>query len=99
MLFLAQAIDAPVYVVHCSVARSVELVAEARARGQIAFAETCPQYLLLDESAYDSDDAHRFIQAWRTDYNEVRPHSSLEDMPPSTFAATIQGIEEQSMAS
>lgn len=61
VLFLAQAIDAPVYVVHCSVARSVEMVAEARARGQIAFAETCPQYLLLDESAYNSDDAHRFI--------------------------------------
>jgi dihydropyrimidinase len=61
VLFLAQAAQAPVYVVHCSVARSVELVAQARARGQTAFAETCPQYLLLDESAYAGDEPHRFI--------------------------------------
>lgn len=60
-LFLAQAADAPVYIVHCSVADSVKLVAEARARGQIAFAETCPQYLLLDESVYDGHEPHRFI--------------------------------------
>jgi dihydropyrimidinase len=60
-LILAQAANAPVYIVHCSVAYSVELVAQARARGQIAFAETCPQYLLLDESAYASDEPHKFI--------------------------------------
>ncbi|MBN8920591.1 MAG: transposase [Rhizobiales bacterium] len=24
--------------------------------------------------------------AWRTDYNEVRPHSSLGRMPPARFA-------------
>jgi dihydropyrimidinase len=61
VLFLAQAAQAPVYIVHCSVARSVELVAQARTRGQSAYAETCPQYLLLDESAYASDEPHRFI--------------------------------------
>jgi dihydropyrimidinase len=61
VLFLAQAAGAPVYVVHCSVGRSVELVAEAWARGQIAYAETCPQYLLLDESAYAGDEPQRFI--------------------------------------
>jgi dihydropyrimidinase len=61
VLYLAQAINAPVYIVHCSLARSVELVAEARARGQTAFAETCPQYLLLNESAYSGDEAYRFI--------------------------------------
>jgi dihydropyrimidinase len=61
VLLLAQAISAPVYIVHCSAARSVELVAQARSRGQVAFAETCPQYLLLDESAYAGDEPHRFI--------------------------------------
>jgi dihydropyrimidinase len=60
-LLLAQTVGAPIYIVHCSVARSVELVGEARARGQTAYAETCPQYLLLDESVYDSDDAYRYI--------------------------------------
>lgn len=61
VLFLAAAINAPVYIVHCSLARSVELVAQARARGQIAYAETCPQYLLLDESLYDGEEPFRFI--------------------------------------
>jgi dihydropyrimidinase len=61
VLFLAREIDAPVYIVHCSVARSVELVAQAWARGQIAFAETCPQYLLLNDSVYAGDEPYRFI--------------------------------------
>ena len=52
VLFLAREAGCPVYIVHCSVARSVEQVVAARSLGQIAFAETCPQYLLLDESQY-----------------------------------------------
>jgi len=32
------------------------------------------------------DDARQKIEAWRTDYNEFRPHSSLENMTPSRFA-------------
>lgn len=31
-------------------------------------------------------DAKRVIEAWRTDYNEVRPHSSLGNTPPTQFA-------------
>lgn len=33
------------------------------------------------------DDARREIETWRADYNDVRPHSSLEDRTPSEFAA------------
>ncbi len=33
------------------------------------------------------EDARREIEAWRIDYNEVRPHSSLDEMPPAEFAA------------
>lgn len=36
------------------------------------------------------DDARRAIEAWRTDYNEVRPHSSLDEKPPSEFAAAYR---------
>jgi putative transposase len=42
------------------------------------------------------DDARRALQDWRRDYNEVRPHSSLWDMPPSAFAARIQGLQPDS---
>jgi len=61
VLFLAQAARAPVYIVHCSTGRSVELVRQAHERGQTAFAETCIQYLLLDDSHYNEEQPERFI--------------------------------------
>jgi dihydropyrimidinase len=51
-LFLADAARAPIYIVHCSSGRSVELIREARRQGQQVYAETCPQYLLMDETRY-----------------------------------------------
>lgn len=33
------------------------------------------------------DDAKRTIEVWRIDYNNVRPHSSLDDKTPAEFAA------------
>ena len=55
LLYLARAAgDAPVYVVHLSTEAGLEEIRRARAGGQGHFgAETCPQYLLLDESLYD----------------------------------------------
>jgi dihydropyrimidinase len=44
---LAEAAGAPVYIVHLSVIDALNAVREARDRGTAAFAETCPQYLLL----------------------------------------------------
>jgi len=32
------------------------------------------------------EDAERKIEAWRRDYNEQRPHSSLGNVPPAKFA-------------
>lgn len=61
VLFLAAEARAPVYIVHCSTARSVDLVHEAAQRGQLAFAETCPQYLLLDETAYEGPHPEWYI--------------------------------------
>jgi len=34
-------------------------------------------------------DARRKIEAWRLDYNQQRPHSSLHYMPPAEFARTV----------
>ncbi len=42
----------PLYLVHVSAAESLEHIREARSRGEIVYAETCPQYLLLDNSKY-----------------------------------------------
>jgi len=35
----------------------------------------------------DLDDARTKIEAWRIDYNEVRPHSALGNRTPTEYAA------------
>ena len=49
---VAKLADSPVHIVHLSSAEGLEEVRRARAAGQKVWAETCPQYLLLDESLY-----------------------------------------------
>ena len=61
ILFLAQAVGCPVHICHCSTTLSVALVAKARDGGQRATCETCPQYILLDHTAYEGDEAWRYI--------------------------------------
>jgi dihydropyrimidinase len=47
-VMLAQAADAPVFIVHVSCADAMTAVRDARKRGIAAFGETCPSYLTLD---------------------------------------------------
>lgn len=53
---LAHLTGASLYVVHVTCRQSVEAIARARAQGWDVFGETCPQYLLLDDSVYDLPD-------------------------------------------
>ncbi len=46
----------PVYIVHLTCRESLEAVFRAREIGQRVYVETCPQYLLLDDSVYDKPD-------------------------------------------
>lgn len=52
---IAEIANAPIYIVHLSAERSLQHLAEARERGQFAYAETCPQYPFLDESVYEAE--------------------------------------------
>jgi len=52
----AWAADAPVYVVHLSCAAAMQEVADAKASGVRAYAETCPHYLTLTDERYDEPD-------------------------------------------
>ena len=61
VLLLAESVAAPVVIAHNSVGATSALVAEARARGQAAFCETTPQYLLLDNTRYESAEPWRYI--------------------------------------
>jgi len=51
---LADQTQCPLYIVHVSAAESVKHIIQAQKSGQPLYAETCPQYLLLDEALYDS---------------------------------------------
>jgi dihydropyrimidinase len=57
---LAEMAKVPVYIVHLSAQRALERVMEARDRGLPAYAETCPQYLFLDEDALRGKPGNEF---------------------------------------
>ena len=49
---IAELLDAQHYIVHLSAGETLEEVRRARRRGSKVVVETCPQYLLLDDSLY-----------------------------------------------
>ena len=51
-LTIGELAGCPVNIVHLSTKRGLELVRAARERGQKLYVESCPQYLLLDDSRY-----------------------------------------------
>jgi dihydropyrimidinase len=53
---IAEVAGVPLYIVHLSSADALEQVKIGRMRGVDVQAETCPQYLFLDESIYDRPD-------------------------------------------
>lgn len=52
LLVIAKEADAPVMVVHLTNRKAYEEIRKARKEGQVVYAETCPQYLLLEDSVY-----------------------------------------------
>ena len=53
LLRLAEVADVPVVVVHLTCKEGYDVIAQARKRGQKVYVETCPQYLLMDDSLYE----------------------------------------------
>ena len=56
LLVIAKEAGAPVMVVHLTNRKAYEEILRARAGRQTVYAETCPQYLLLDDSVYSQPD-------------------------------------------
>lgn len=56
LLAIAKEADAPVMIVHLTNKKAYEEVMAAREKGQTVYAETCPQYLLLEDSVYSKPD-------------------------------------------
>jgi len=49
------------YIFHLSTAEGLQMVRDARARGEAVYAETCPHYLTLTEEVYKRPDGANFI--------------------------------------
>lgn len=62
-LSIAKAADAPCIIVHLSTKAGYEEVLRARKNGVQVYVETCPQYLLLDDSVYSRpfDESAKYI--------------------------------------
>ena len=56
LLVIAKEAGAPVMCVHTTNRKAMDEIRQARADGQIVYCETCPQYLLLDDSVYAKPD-------------------------------------------
>lgn len=48
------------YIVHMSTAEGADIIKAAQARGVPVLAETCAQYLVLDDSVFEREDGHLF---------------------------------------
>jgi dihydropyrimidinase len=60
VLRLAYDAGAPVYIVHVSTGEGVEAIDEAIELGVEVYAETCPHFMLLDESSLDGPEGQRY---------------------------------------
>jgi dihydropyrimidinase len=53
---LARIAETQLYVVHVTCSQALEAIARAKSKNQPVFGETCPQYLLLEDSVYEKPD-------------------------------------------
>ena len=56
----SEATGGRLYIVHMSTAEGADIVKAAQSRGVPVVAETCAQYLVLDDSVFDREDGHLF---------------------------------------
>lgn len=89
VIMLAEQTGATVYIVHMTCRESVRAVAAARERGQRVFGETCPQYLLLDDSVYEKPS---FEGAAYVMSPPIRPRGHQEPLWASLRSGILQTV-------
>jgi dihydropyrimidinase len=62
VILLAHLTGVPLYIVHISTEQGATALETALQQGQVIFGETCPQYLLLDESRYQHTDPRESLK-------------------------------------
>ncbi len=82
-IYLAEQTGARLHVVHVSSALGLEAIRQAQSRGVRVSGETCPQYLLLTEKAYEGAEGPQFsvMPPLRTGADQTSLWSALRDGP------------------
>lgn len=77
LLVIAREAGASVMVVHLTNRKAYEEILRARAQGQTVYAETCPQYLLLEDSVYSKPDFGGAVYVCAPPIRKRRPGLSV----------------------
>ena len=88
-IMLARMTKEPLYVVHVTCKQAVDAIIEARSRGQNVMGETCPQYLLLEDSVYDKPD---FEGAAYVMSPPIRPKGHQEPLWAALASGSLQVV-------
>ena len=62
VILLARFTGVPLYIAHISTHKGAQAVERARQHGQTVYGETCPQYLLLDETCNQNPDPRESVK-------------------------------------
>lgn len=92
VLHLAEMADAPVYIVHLSSGEGLKSILEAKKRGVKVYVETCPQYLLLDDSLYGEKDSDSFEGAKYVMSPPLRKKQDQQDLWNGIISKEISTI-------
>ncbi len=74
---LAGLAESQLYVVHVTCEEAVDKIAEARNKGFTIYGETCPQYLVLDQTALEKPDFEGAKYVWSPPLREKKHQQAL----------------------
>jgi dihydropyrimidinase len=88
-LLMARLAGVPLYIVHVSSRQGVEAISAARQAGQTVIGETCPQYLLLDESLYQGGDRDAAVAVMSPPLRAKEHQAALWDALAAGYIQTL----------
>src|SRR5699024_12743249 len=81
--------DSQLYVVHVTCEEAVEQIADARSKGFRVYGETCPQYLVLDQSYLEKPDFEGAKYVWSPPLRDLSNQEILWNALKSEQLQTI----------
>lgn len=87
VLASARSVGAPVYFVHQTTPAAIDAVRRARAAGVVAYTETCPHYLSLDDGNYAGESPELYVCC-----PPLRARSTVEGVAARALARDVETV-------